>query len=140
MDNKATSGELEQLERKYWQALKDQDAGAAAELTADPCVVTGPQGVNTFTREQLRNMMENERSYKLEDFDLEDVKVQMFGPDAGVVAYKVHEKLTVEGKPVTLDAAEASTWVRRDGKWACALHTEAILGDPFGRDRSPSKQ
>jgi hypothetical protein len=34
-----------------------------------------------------------------------------------------------------LDAADSSTWVRRNGRWLCALHTEAILGDPFGRDR-----
>ena len=51
------------------------------------------------------------------------------------MAYQVHEELTVEGKPLTLDAADASTWVRRDGTWRCALHTESIAGDPFGRDR-----
>jgi hypothetical protein len=51
------------------------------------------------------------------------------------VAYQVHEELTVDGKPVTLDAADSSTWVRRDRRWLCALHTEAIAGDPFGRDR-----
>jgi hypothetical protein len=28
-----------------------------------------------------------------------------------------------------------STWVRRNGGWVCALHTESILGDPFGRDK-----
>lgn len=50
-------------------------------------------------------------------------------------SYRVHEELTVDGKPVTLDAADASTWVRRNGRWVCALHTEAISGDPFGRDR-----
>jgi hypothetical protein len=51
-----------------------------------------------------------------------------------IVAYQVHEELTVDGKPVTLDAADSSTWVRRNGRWLCALHTEAIAGDPFGRD------
>jgi len=55
--------------------------------------------------------------------------------DVAVVAYKVREQLTVDGKPLTLDAADASTWVRRDGRWLCALHTESIAGDPFGRDR-----
>jgi hypothetical protein len=44
----------------------------------------------------------------------------------------------VDGKAVTLDAADASTWVRRDGRWRCALHTESIQGDPFGRDRTGS--
>jgi len=47
----------------------------------------------------------------------------------------VHEELTVEGKPVTLDAADSSTWVRRDGHWLCAAHTETLSGDPYGRDR-----
>ena len=75
-------------------------------------------------------------SWELVDFELkEDPKVRMLGEDVAVLAYKVHEQLNVDGKPVTLEAAEASTWVRRDGHWLCALHTEAIAGDPFGRDR-----
>jgi hypothetical protein len=56
-----------------------------------------------------------------------------------VLAYNVHEELTVEGKPVTIDAADASTWVRRDGRWLCALHSESLKGDPFGRDRTFAK-
>jgi len=35
----------------------------------------------------------------------------------------------------TLDAADASTWVKKDGRWLCALHTESLIGDPYGRDR-----
>jgi hypothetical protein len=52
----------------------------------------------------------------------------------------VREQLTVDGNPLTLEAADASTWVRRDGRWVCALHTESIAGDPFGRDRQPMRQ
>ena len=55
------------------------------------------------------------------------------------VGREVHEELTVDGKPLTLDAADTSTWVRREGRWLCALHTEAIAGDPFGRDRVGSR-
>jgi hypothetical protein len=62
-------------------------------------------------------------------------EVRLLGGDVAVLAYTVHEELTVEGKRVTLDAADASTWVRRDGRWVCALHTESLRGDPFGRDR-----
>jgi hypothetical protein len=58
--------------------------------------------------------------------------------DVAVVAYKIREDLTVEGRPVTLEDTDASTWVRRDGQWLCALHTESILGDSFGRDRVPA--
>jgi catechol 2,3-dioxygenase-like lactoylglutathione lyase family enzyme len=34
-----------------------------------------------------------------------------------------------------VDAEDASTWVRRNDHWVCALHTESLKGDPFGRDR-----
>jgi uncharacterized protein DUF4440 len=71
----------------------------------------------------------------LDRVDLRDVQVQMVLDDVAVVAYRVREDLEVEGKPVTLDAADSSTWIRRDGRWVCAVHTESILGDPFGRDR-----
>ena len=59
------------------------------------------------------------------------------GQDVALVAYKVHEELTVEGELLTLESAESSVWVRREGGWRCAMHSESILGDPFGRDRIP---
>ena len=59
----------------------------------------------------------------------------MLRDDVAIVAYQVTEELTVDGKPVTLNAADSSTWIRRNGGWMCALHTEAIAGDPYGRDR-----
>jgi hypothetical protein len=31
----------------------------------------------------------------------------------------------------------SSTWVRHGDRWLCDLHTEAIPGDPFGRDQRP---
>jgi hypothetical protein len=48
----------------------------------------------------------------------------------------VREALHVDGEPVSFEAADASTWVRRGDRWVCAMHSESILGDPFGRDRS----
>jgi hypothetical protein len=42
-------------------------------------------------------------------------------------------RLVVDGKPVKLQAYDSSVWVRRDGDWLCALHTESPAGDPFGR-------
>jgi hypothetical protein len=28
--------------------------------------------------------------------------------------------------------------VKRNGDWVCALHTESLAGDPYGRDRKQS--
>jgi hypothetical protein len=78
--------------------------------------------------------------WELRDFQLsDDAQVRKLSDDVAILAYNVHENLTVDGQPVSLDAADASTWVRRNGQWKCALHTESIAGDPFGRDRANAK-
>jgi uncharacterized protein (TIGR02246 family) len=126
--------ELLDLENQYWQAIKDRDADAAMRLTDDPCIVTGARGVARIGRQAVGDMLKSAQ-YTLHDFELKDLEVRMLRDDVAVLAYQVLERLTVEGRPVTLEAADASTWVRRDGRWVCAVHTESIKGDPFGRDR-----
>jgi limonene-1,2-epoxide hydrolase len=132
-----TEKELIELERKFWKAMQDRDVEAAKKLTDFPCIVMGPQGVGKIDEKEFTKMMDAE-SYRLVHFDLkEGAKVTRLGDDVAVIAYEAREDLTVDGKPVTLDVAETSTWVRRDGRWCCAQHSEAIEGDPFGRDRVP---
>ena len=132
----AVEQELVELEKQYWNAIKNNDFETCLRLTDDPCVVTGAQGVGSIDHETFARMMQ-ESSWTLNDFELRgDPHVRLLSDDVAIVAYQVHEELTVDGKPMTLDAAESSTWVRRDGRWVCALHTEAIEGDPFGRDRT----
>jgi hypothetical protein len=125
--------ELLDLEKQYWQAIKNKDADPAMRLTDDPCIVVGAQGIMRIDKQTLGQMMEK-APYTLNDFTISDeVEVRELGNDVAILAYKVHEELTVEAKPVTVDAADASTWVRRNGRWLCALHTESLAGDPFGR-------
>ncbi len=135
MATRTIEAELLDLERRYWQAIQDQDVDAAMRLTDEPCILTGAQGIGLIDRKALAAMMQA-TSYTLNRFVLKDgAQVRLLRDDVAIVAYQVHEELTVDGKPVTLEAADSSTWVRRDGRWLCALHTEAIAGDPFGRDR-----
>jgi ketosteroid isomerase-like protein len=123
-------------EKQYWQAIKDRDVVAAMRLTDDPCIVTGAQGVARISREAFATMLKA-GGWTLHEFTLSDVQVRVISEEVAIVAYKVKELLTVDGRPVTLDASDASVWVRREGQWVCALHTEAIAGDPFGRDKQP---
>jgi hypothetical protein len=131
----AVEHELLELEKQYWQAIRDKDTSAAMRLTDDPCIVTGAQGVGAIDRKTFEQMLESP-NWSLHDFELSDTTVRQVSDQVAIVAYKVTEKLTVDGKPLTLNAADASTWIRRDGRWVCALHTESIAGDPFGRDRA----
>lgn len=129
-----TEKELLELERKFWQAMKDQDVDSAMKLTEFPCLVAGPQGVGSIDEKAFELMLK--ASPKLTEFRLKDgAKMRRISDDVAVLAYEVHEELTVDGQPVSIEAAEVSTWVRKDGHWACAQHSEAIEGDPYGRDR-----
>ena len=128
---------LMDYERQYWQAIKDRDVTAAMRLTDDPCIITGAQGVARITRTAFAGMLQA-GGWTLHEFTLTDVQVRLLGDDVAVLAYKVKELLTVDGKSLTVEAADSSTWVRREGEWMCALHTEALLGDPFGRDKRPA--
>ena len=125
------------LENQYWRALQDGDSATAMRLSADPCVVAGAQGVGQIDRKTMGKMLDS-ATWKLEAFTLSDAVARAVTDDVAVIAYKVHEKLTVDGKAVEFDAADTSTWVRREGEWVCVLHTEALAGDPFGRDRKGS--
>jgi hypothetical protein len=124
--------ELLSLERQFWSALKAKDASTAVALSDDPGVVVGPQGVGVLDRKTLAGMIEA-APYEIEDFTFEDFHVRSVSDDVAVVAYKVKEKLTVDGEPLSLEAFDSSVWIRRNGKWTCSLHTESIAGDPFGR-------
>ena len=126
--------EIIALENQFWQSIIDKDSETGAGLIAEPCLVTGAQGVGSLDRKTFTKMAED-GTWVLHDFDLSDVKVEKVTDDVAVIAYKVRENLTVDGKKLTLEAADASTWVRDGHGWACALHTESVLGDPFGRDR-----
>ena len=133
-----TEKELLELEKRFWQALKAQDVSTAIDLTDFPCIVTGPQGIGRVDRSQFEKMMTESR-YTIKSVDLEDVEVRLLKDDVAVVAYKVHEAVNVDGESIDLHAADSSTWIRRDGRWRCAQHSEAIMGDAFGRARRAAR-
>lgn len=132
--------ELKALERRYWDAVQNKNSDEAIELSDESCIVVGAQGVGAINRDQLGKMLQA-ASYELKRYQFDDkqFQVRQIADNVAIVAYPVHEELIVDGKATTLDAFDASVWVRRNGKWQCALHTESLRGDPFGRDHKPAK-
>ncbi len=128
--------ELKQIETRYWDAMKNADPEAAQALTDDQCIVVGAQGVGAVTPEVIGQMLTN-ASWTIDRYAMDDAKMQvrMIGDDIAIVAYPVHEDLRVDGKKVSIDAFDATVWVRKNGNWVSVLHTESLAGDPFGRDK-----
>jgi hypothetical protein len=129
----AIDEELLALEKQYWEAIRSRDGATATRLSDARCLVIGPQGIGQLDRQALAGMVEN-APYELKKFRFDDdVHVRAIADGVALIAYKVNEEMIVDGKPTTLEAFDSSLWVRRDGGWVCAAHTETLAGDPYGR-------
>jgi ketosteroid isomerase-like protein len=124
--------EISELEQEYWRAIRDKDTDAALRLTSDPCLVSGAQGAQSIDHNTFREMAKSPM-WELKKFEMSDTSVITPTDDVAVIGYTITEHLEVDGKPMTLEAAESSTWVRQNGRWQCVQHSESVLGDPFGR-------
>ena len=115
--------------------MKERDLKTAVSLTEFPCLIAGASGAQSVDQASYEKML-NGASWRIQSVEIEDgAEVRQLTDEVAVIVYRVREEMTVDGKPVTLQAADSSVWVRRDGGWKCAVHTEAVSGDGFGRDR-----
>jgi hypothetical protein len=133
----ANNAELLDLERRFWDAMKTKDASIASSMTDDQCIVVGAQGVSSIDQ-QTMGKLTTEGQWTLQQyaFDEKNAQVRYLTDDIAIVAYKLNERVELEGKSLPIEANDASVWVRRDGEWRCALHTESLAGDPYGRDKT----
>ena len=123
-------------ERQFWDAMKSKDAPMTERMTDDGCIIVGAQGVSAIDRKTMAKLTE-EGKWELQQYAIEDknAQVRFVGDDVAIVAYRVTERVVVDGQAVPIEANDSSVWVKRDGEWLCALHTESLAGDPFGRDK-----
>jgi len=126
--------ELIELEHAFWNAMKLRDGKAAGKLTDQTALVVGPQGVGEIDREKMTEMVDTAK-WKLERFEMDPkkLKVKMISDDVALVAYEVTERVVLPGgEEKRLTAYDSSVWVRKLGRWVCAMHTETPSGDPWG--------
>lgn len=124
------------LEKRFWDAMRTKNAGTAAEMTDDGCIIVGAQGVSAIDQKTMGKLT-TEGEWQLQQYAFDDrsTQVRFVSDDVAIVAYKVNERVVIDGKTLPIEANDSSVWVRRDGEWRCALHTESLAGDPYGRDR-----
>jgi len=130
----SVTDEITAIEKRFWQTIVDKDAKAGADMLTETSLVTGAQGTARLDREHYMKLMAT-GGWELRSFKLSDVDVLELDPNVAVIGYKIREDLVVDGEKLVLEAADASTWIRGADGWKCALHTESVLGDPYGRDR-----
>jgi hypothetical protein len=128
--------ELLEIEHRFWDAMQKKDGSAAAEMTDDKCIVVGAQGVSSIDGRSMGKMTA-EGKWELQKYTFNDQtkQIRFINDDMAIIGYTVNERIVVEGKTIDIEANDSSVWIRRDGSWKCALHTESLKGDPYGRDR-----
>jgi hypothetical protein len=130
--------EITAVEREYWDSMITKDQEVAPRLTADQSLIAGAQGISTVTPKTIGQMVLSD-GWRLKKYDFSDIKVMSPAPDVAIIGYHVREELEVDGQPLTLEANDSTTWVRKNGRWLSAAHTESVSGDPFGRDRTSTR-
>ena len=113
-------------EQRFWTAMKDKDVETAQSMIHEDCLITGPMGTMRVGPEKYGEMT-REGQWTLDRFDLTDVDVTFPTDDVAVIAYKVHQTGEMKGRPMDLNAADSTTWVRDGGAWKVVLHTESLL-------------
>jgi uncharacterized protein (TIGR02246 family) len=120
--------EILNLEKRFWGAMKEHNLQEALGLTAFPCLVAGSHGLQAVNRDEFEKMF-NAQKDTYRDFSIDESKaeVQQVSDDTAVVAYNVQTSVEKDGKTQTIEAVDTSTWIKRDEKWLCAMHTETVL-------------
>jgi hypothetical protein len=120
-----TRDELVELEHRFWQALLDGDTDTALSLMNEPMLRVTALGVTKVGRTEYRDLAESGQMV-LKEYHLSDVDVVFPADDVAVLAYAVRQTIAPRGRLtlLTQNMADTSMWVRKNGRWRCAMHTE----------------
>ena len=116
--------DIEQLEKAFWKSLVDRDADAATAMLAPQALMVSSHGTMRFDPAQYAKMLEDPK-HGLLDYTLSDMDVLFPSEDVAIATYKANQTMAMDGKELTQDVVDSSTWVRMGGTWKCVAHTES---------------
>jgi ketosteroid isomerase-like protein len=120
-NQKEIKKEILGLERKYWDAMRNKDVDAAVEMTKFPCILTSPKGAQRIEEKEYRDMMNSMKVDTFKGVEIENAEVNFLNKDTALISYSI--------KYNGMDMLDVSTWVRENGKWTCAFHSENPISD-----------
>ena len=116
--------EIERLEKTFWKSMLDGKPEVATGMLTEPALMVSAHGANKFDHAGYTKMANDDR-YKLVDYDITSMDVTFPRDDVAVATYRVSQTVEMEGKPIEMDMFDSSTWIKVDGEWRCAMHTES---------------
>lgn len=113
------------LERKFWQAIVEQDPDTATDLLCEPALMVSTHGAMKFDHDGYRKMAE-QGSLILTSYELSNMQIVFPNENTAVLTYHVRQNLKprAAGDAMTQEMNDTSTWIRTHGGWKCVVHTE----------------
>lgn len=124
MDKRAAKAEIERLERGFWQSLVDGEPKVASAMLTDTASMASSHGAFSFDPPTYEKMASDPK-HRVLAFSFSDFDVLLPREDVAIATYRARQKYEREGEVVEEDVVDSSTWVRLDGEWKCAAHTES---------------
>lgn len=116
MDKSKIEKEILDLEKHYWQALIDKDFDAAISMTHFPCTITGAQGARVISEADYRQMLTSGDPSQYSGIDIRNPQAEVVNQDTVILTYSTQMNGT--------EMLDVSTWVKENGNWLCAFHSE----------------
>lgn len=124
MSTSKQKGEIERLEKAFWQSILDGSPQVATEMLTEPALMVSGHGAHKFDHATYTKMANDDR-VKLLDYKISAMDVLLPTDDVAVASYRVLQKVEMEGKTTEMDVYDTSTWVKVGDQWRCVMHTES---------------
>ena len=120
-----TAETLRNLERKFWDSMKNQDTDTALELLNEPALMVSPHGSMKFDHAEFRRMAQQD-ALVLTAFEFSGMDVVFPNDKTAIVTYHVKQTLAPKDKTQSIDQEmnDTSTWIKVGRRWRCVMHTE----------------
>lgn len=119
----ATHDGIMELERRFWQSMKDGDIDVAVALLDEPSTSVNGWGIHHFTPAGYKAMALSGNA-RITAFEFFDERVIFPLPDVAVATYKARQSFTLDGMTHDMVVHDTTTWVRKGGRWLACAHTE----------------
>ena len=117
--------QIEELENAFWQSMVDDNPKLAAGMLAERALMVSGHGAMSFDPAGYLKMA-NDPSHKLLDYTLSDMDVLFPNEDVAIATYKADQLVEKDGKSMSMQVVDSSTWVRNGDGWKCVAHTESL--------------
>ncbi len=113
------------LETRFWNSMVHQDTDAALELLSEPALMVSAHGAMKFDHAAYRKMAE-QGSMVVTSFEFGDMQVVFPNEATAILTYGVTQSVAPRGTGdrTVQQMNDSSTWIQKDGRWQCAMHTE----------------